>query len=259
MHYYVATIQYDGSEYCGFQFLPNLKTIQGEINLALNQVLKCKSTTICASRTDSGVHALQQIIKITTEKEITSDIFDLINTHLPLAIKLLSFNDTTWDFKPTTVASKKTYRYLFTNQPNSNHNPYIANIGNQLDIELIKKCLEHFLGEHDFVNFCSAGSNVSSTKRNIYSLNIEKINPQLFLQKALVFNLNNLPDECYQLEITGNGFLKQMVRHIVSSLWQIGTGKISEEQLISLINGQKSEKRNWKVAPPNGLYLYAIV
>lgn len=261
MYYYKTIFQYRGNQYAGFQWQKNLTTVQGEINLALRKILKGKTTTMSASRTDSGVHALFQIVKITCEHPLQLGTFlNDINSHLPKDIHCLAIGVSDALFKPNSHSSNKEYRYFFTNKklPNKEEQLLVANISNQLNIELIEQCLVKIIGTHDFCNFASSGSNVRSTIRTIMNCELSIINPQeFFLEQSLFFPPPSLT-QCYQLRISADGFLKQMIRHLVSALWLVGSGKMSVEEFFNLIDGEKRKGPLWKVAPANGLYLYNI-
>ena len=261
MNYYKATIQYIGTNYCGFQWQKDIPTIQNELNLSLAKLLNGKVTTLGASRTDTGVHAIEQIVKITSEQKIECESFlSKWNAFLPGQIRCLSFDSCNGAFNPTVDSHMKEYKYLFTNKLHSSgeDQKFIANNPYRLDIELMRKCAKEIVGTHDFKNFCSVGSNVKSTVREISLCEISLINPHMILPKTDLFLLPPNLNQCFEFKIKGNGFLKQMVRHLMSALWQVGSGKISLEEFSQLLNGIQKEKRLWKAAPSYGLYLYRI-
>lgn len=262
MNYYKATIQYDGTNYFGFQWQKGIPTIQNDFNLSLKQIISGHISTMGASRTDTGVHAIEQIVKITTDHLIECDSFlTKLNTTLPPQIRCLSIVPCEGTFRPTTGSKSKEYRYLFTNTLKSSCDDqiFIANIPYSLDLELMKKCTQEIVGKRDFRNFCSAGSNVKTTVREISLCEISEVDPHLVLPQSDLFGLPLDLRRCYQLKIEGNGFLKQMVRHLMSALWLVGKGTISPEEFSLLINGPMKTKRLWKVASPRGLYLYRFI
>lgn len=261
MHYYKLTLQYAGGNYAGFQWQNGPHTIQKELNLNLEKMISGKVTTMGASRTDTGVHALMQIVRVTCEEEIKEDSFlEQINTLLPLDIRVLTIEKTVQEFKPTSGTLSKEYRYFFTNDKvvSPERSKFIANISNPLDINLIKECINHLQGKHDFVNFYSAGSNVKSSSRTIFLCELQEINPHHFFNNSLLFSIPEDLTKAYELKIIADGFLKQMIRHIVSGLWMVGSGKMPKEEFIKLIDGPKQQKQLWKVASANGLYLTKI-
>jgi tRNA pseudouridine38-40 synthase len=261
MNYYRLTLQYAGTHYFGFQYQKDIPTIQSELNTSISKVIGENFSTMAASRTDTGVHAIEQIVKISTINPIDTETFiNDCNKNLPTFIRCLEIKTSSWDFKPAVQSKTKEYHYLFTNQKNvlKEDQLYISNISNTLNFNNINICISSLIGLHDFCNFYSSGSNVKSSTRHIFECELKMINPHDFFPSNSLFEIPNHIQNCFELKIIGNGFLKQMIRHIVSALWMVGSGKITVDDFIHLLNGPKSIKQNWKVAPPNGLYLYKI-
>lgn len=261
MNYYKAIIQYDGTNYCGFQWQKELGTVQNDFNQALYQLLSGKVTTMGASRTDTGVHAVEQIVKISAEQEIDCQPFlSLLNQSLPSEIRCLSLSECAGSFRPASDHVSKEYRYLFSNtlKSNSLDQRFIVNHPYQIDIELMMEAAGMVVGKRDFQNFCSAGSNVKTTVREITRCEVSAINPHTVLPNPDLFTLPLTHPQCFQLRIEGRGFLKHMVRHLMRALWLVGGGMISPDEFEGLLNGPKKTKRLWMVAPPNGLYLYGF-
>lgn len=264
MYYYKMIIQYNGANYMGLQWQKDLPTIQSELNQAIKILINDKISTVAASRTDTGVHALKQYVRLSCAKIIDhpSSFVTSLNRTLPNDIRCIHIESCDATYKPTLHSSSKEYRYLFTNQKitiNKEQAKYIANISNNLNINKIKRCAKMCEGLHDFRNFASTGSNVKSTSREIYTCELSEINPQDFFHQSELFIIPSNLNHCYQLKISGNGFLKQMIRHLVSALWMVGSGKLSEEDFLLLLDGPTKSKALWKVAPPGGLYLYNII
>lgn len=261
MFYYKAHFQYAGTNYAGFQWQKESATVQGEINKALSQLIPEKVTTVAASRTDTGVHALEQIVKITSSESIRPEIFiEKLNSRLPgdIICKILEVCPGT--FRPASDARGKEYRYFFTNSTrvSNEQNRFMANIANPLNVAAIEECLQHLVGMHDFCNFCSSGSNVKSTIRTVIKAELTVINPHSVFFSDKLFIFPETIKQCYQLQIEANGFLKQMIRHLVSALWMVGSGKMTVIEFRDLLDSPKSEKQLWKVASPNGLFLFKI-
>ncbi len=263
MNYYRATLQYDGTQYAGFQWQEGVETVQRAVNLALAALVPGKITTSAASRTDTGVHALHQIVRICSERPLDLKYFQSsFNQSLPHDICCIAIEPCAGNFIPSASASSKEYRYFFTNHiPRDDQTfsvSFIANIANPLDIELMQRCAALIVGTHDFCNFCSTGSNVKSTIRTIFHCELSEIDPSDLFKDQQLFTVAPNFNSCYQLRIVGNGFLKQMVRHLMRGLWMVGSGKISPEQFQTYLNGPEVHKQLWKVAPANGLFLYQI-
>ncbi len=261
MFYYKSIIQYEGTNYAGFQWQNGTQTVQSEINDALAKLIEGKVTTTAASRTDTGVHAMEQIVKITSSIPINCASFlTLFNQALPPAIKCIDIELCEGLFRPASEAISKEYRYFFTNklQVTKKESQFVANISNKLNLDAMINCIRALNGTHDFCNFYSSGSNVKTTLRNISLCELSVINPQDVFSDLELFKIPSDLTNCYELKIEANGFLKQMIRHIVSALWMVGSGKLSPDDFINLLNGPKSEKQLWKVASPNGLFLFHI-
>ena len=261
MHYYKANIQYEGTNYAGFQWQNGPLTVQSEFNKALGKLLDGKVTTMAASRTDTGVHAMDQVVKITSNTQIhLSSFLDAFNELLPQDIRCISINACEGSFKPAAQAVSKEYRYFFTNNKNisKKEHQFITNISPPLEFDAMVSCTQALMGIHDFCNFYSSGSNVKSTVRNIFSCELSKVNPHEQISSPGLFGIPRDLSDCYQLKIEANGFLKQMIRHILSALWMVGSGKISVDEFRVLLNGPENLHQRWKVAPPNGLFLYRI-
>lgn len=261
MNYYRATLQYDGTDFAGFQWQKDASTVQHVLNMALQQLLDGKISTMGASRTDSGVHAIEQIVKITTENTLDLQSFvNQINLKLPDSIRCLNISSTTGDFRPAGDTISKQYRYLFTNKSHysSEERRYLANIAKPLNVAAMQACVEAIKGTHDFCNFVSTGSNVKTTIRTVNDCELTVINPQNFFSQATLFQVPDNLTSCYQFKIEANGFLKQMIRHLIRGLWMVGSGKISSDDFMQLLDGPKREKQLWRVAPSAGLYLYCI-
>jgi tRNA pseudouridine38-40 synthase len=260
MHYYKTTIQYEGTNYAGFQWQDGIQTVQSEFNKSASQLISGKFTTMAASRTDTGVHALEQIVKISSVNPINCLLFlPELNRTLPRDIRCINIEQCDGAFKPTTATSKE-YRYFFTNVKKSisDEGQFIANISNELNLDEIMICIRALKGNHDFCNFYSSGSNVKSTVRNIHLCQLSEINPHEIFSNPEFFQIPSSLSKCYELRIEANGFLKQMIRHIVSALWMVGSGKLSTDEFLMYLNGPKNIKQLWKVAPANGLFLYRI-
>jgi tRNA pseudouridine38-40 synthase len=259
MYFYKSTIQYDGTGYSGFQWQAGAASIQGELNQALQSIHAGKFTTGGASRTDSGVHAVEQVIKITTENPVEFDLASF-NLALPAQIRCLELGPCGADFNPNTHTRSKEYRYLFTNKSHviESERRFVTNVSYQLDFEAMKRCAQMLVGTHDFCNFYSMGSNVKTTIREVYACELSTINPHDVFSHTQVFKFPSELTQCYQLKIEGNGFLKQMIRHTIRALWMVGSGRISEQQFAGYLAGPRASKQLWKVAVPNGLFLHRI-
>ena len=257
MNYYKAILQYDGSDRIGFQFQEGMPTIQGDLNLSLQQILQGKVTTRAASRTDKGVHAFGQVVKISAEDSLPLDPARL-NTVLPPHIRCLAISLCAGDFIPSVDQTSKEYRYLFTNTPgvSGQDQRYIAQTQYPLNIDHMQTCINMLKGRNNFRNFWSIGGLSNTTIRDIIETDLTLIDPNELFKDSL-FTAGQVTS-CWQFRIVGRGFLKHMVRHLVGALWMVGNGRLSVEDFSQLLHGEQKEQRPWKKADPRGLYLLKV-
>ena len=167
------TVAYDGTNYHGWQIQPNAITVEGELNKAISELTGEHIEVIGASRTDAGVHALGNVAVFDTESRIPGEKFSYaLNQRLPEDIIIQSSEEVALDFHPRYQECRKTYEYTILNRKfplpeyrNTAHFDY----GN-LDVKAMQDACKAFIGEHDFAGFCSAGAQVKTTIRTIYSL-----------------------------------------------------------------------------------------
>ena len=257
MNYYKAIIQYDGSDRIGFQYQEGMPTIQGDLNLALEKLLHGKVTTRAASRTDKGVHAFGQVVKISAEDSSPLDAARL-NSSLPPHIRCLDLSPCAGDLIPSVDQLSKEYRYLFTNTPSvsGSEQRYIAQTPFTLNISDIEACIEMLKGTNNFRNFWSIGGLSNTTIREILDCDLTLVDPRELFKDTL-FTAADVTS-CWQFRIVGKGFLKHMVRHLVGALWMVGNGRLSVEDFSGLLHGEQKSMRPWKKADPRGLYLLKV-
>lgn len=250
--YYKLGLCYDGIGYSGWQIQPDQTTLQGLLNQALEKI--CHTTNIrslACGRTDAGVHAFEQIVRVEIPLNITPESLKMaLHSHLPPSFLVTFVERSSATFHPLGAVKLKTYRYYFTCEKRQ-HPFFVGHLTNfpfPLDIEKMKDAANIFVGTHDFVHYHSLGSDPVDTVRKIKK-------SELF--KSMDFNLGpcDFPVFCY--EVTGNGFLKQMVRRIVGALSYVGRSKVTLKDLESTLHLNGPSKISY-VAPPHGLYLYSV-
>jgi tRNA pseudouridine38-40 synthase len=251
--HYKLIVQYKGTRYSGWQIQLGTSelTVQGELNRALSQISKSESVkTLGAGRTDAGVHALGQVVKAAIPLTIAPEnLVKALNVNLPDDIRVISAEVSDEQFMPTIHAKSKEYHYRFTSQRmfTAFQNDLIVNYPFDLNLEKMREACHLLVGEHDFANFYTEGTEVSSSVRTIFSCDIVEIAQG---------DWGMLPPH-FMLRITGNGFLKQMVRLLVGAIWNVGRGKITLEEFRSAL-GPTKVQRLGPVAPPNGLYMVRV-
>lgn len=235
------TLQYNGKNYCGWQKQPNALGIQGTVEKAIYEITKEEVKVTASGRTDAGVHALGQVANFKTESKIPADrLPDALNAKLPKDISIISCEEVDIDFHARYNACGKTYRYLIYNKPY--RSPLYKDLSYHVryDLDLDKICLEakSLIGTHDFGGFMSSGSSVKDTVRTIYDVDIQE------------------NDGMISIEVSGNGFLYNMVRIIVGTLVDIGRGRI-KHNMEEIINS-KSRSMCGHTAPAHGLFLKKV-
>ena len=252
MNTYKAIFSYDGSSYYGWQKQPDQLTVQGSIEKVLQTLSKAGSAQVIGcGRTDAGVHAVNQVTKISLEQNMEPcNLKRALNSLLDKSIRCLAISRCSDDFQPVFDAKKKTYRYYFimSEVMNPHYSLKMTHIKKKLDIDKMKRALPLFVGKKDFVNFSTKGTPVKSTEREVYSFDLYKMEASDFLERE---------ENIYYFEISGNGFLKQMVRLIVSAIFSYGEGKIGADDINSFFLEQKTSKLA-PTAHPDGLYLYDV-
>lgn len=237
----MLTIEYEGTNYVGWQKQKNSLAIQEVIEKAISSITQEEVDLTASGRTDSGVHALGQVANFKTHSKIPADkIPGAINSKLPEDISILEAKEVSIDFHSRYSAIRKRYRYAILNSKYKRpiYRKFSYNINYKLDFDKMKIEARHLIGEHDFRSFMSSGSSIISTVRTIYDVTIEKEGDLIIL------------------EIEGNGFLYNMVRIITGTLIDIGREKIN----ISLDEIIKSKNRNkaGHTAPSTGLFLKKV-
>lgn len=239
-----AIISYDGSGFSGYQVQPNGRTVQEEVERVVTHMNRGIFSRITASgRTDTGVHAVGQVIHFDSQLSIPpSGWVKALNSQLPGDIRVMSVEEVPDAFHARYDVKWKTYRYKWTLEeiplPFERHLlSYVP--GKTPDIDRMREAAEALLGEHDFRSFSAANTSIQDFVRIIYDVGIERYGQQL------------------HLVITGNGFLYNMVRIIAGTLWEIGIGKRQPEEMATII-AAKDRIQAGKTAPPQGLYLEKV-
>ncbi|NLZ25188.1 MAG: tRNA pseudouridine(38-40) synthase TruA [Clostridiales bacterium] len=239
---YLITVEYDGTNYVGWQKQTNGISVQEVLENALGRLFSKDTPCTAAGRTDAGVHALAQAVHFDADTSIpTEKIPFALNTLLPDDISVKSIREVPGDFNARYSAKKKTYRYSIYVSPH--RLPLLerthAHCVKPLDIDEMKKAAEHIKGEHDFSAFEAAGAVVKSKVRTIYSLNIEQKGNEV------------------TITVTGNGFLYNMVRIIAGTLMYVGLHKLSADDVKTIIDSRDRTAAG-KTLPAKGLMLVSV-
>lgn len=232
-------VAYDGTSYNGWQIQPGVRTIEGELNRALSELLSEDIQVIGASRTDSGVHALCNVAVFDTNTRIPGEkISYALNQRLPEDIRIQKSEEVDADFHPRHCDSRKTYEYRILNAEFPmpvkrlySHFTYVP-----LEVSKMKEAAAYLVGEHDFKSFCATAAVVETTVRTITDLQVEKQGEEIVIR------------------VTGTGFLYNMVRIIAGTLMEVGRGNMLPEQIKEVLDA-KDRQAAGPTAPACGLTL----
>lgn len=236
------TIEYDGKEYNGWQKQPNKLNIQGEIEKAIEQITGEKVELNASGRTDAGVHSLGQVANFKTQSQLPIEKFAIaINSQVKNSIRIIRAEEVEERFHSRYNCKQKTYRYVINNSPYGSsiyrnleyHMPVKLNVGD------MQKAVSYFEGEHDFKAFKSSGTSSKSSVRTIYKAIVKQEGDRIII------------------ELTGNGFLYNMVRIIAGTLVDVGLGKIHPDTIPEIIESKDRTKAG-KTLPPHGLFLMQV-
>lgn len=236
------TIEYDGTNYAGWQKQKNGITIQQKLEEAIELIINDKIKVIGSSRTDAGVHARGFVANFNTESKINVENFkDAINSKLPRDIVILSSEEVDMDFhsRYSSIGKKYSYTILNRHEPTALERNYVYHYKKQLDFQAMEEASAYFIGEHDFSAFKTAGSSVKTTVRNIKNAYLNKNEGKVIFY------------------IEGDGFLYNMVRIMVGTLIDVGIHKLKPYEISNIIKS-KDRTMAGKTAPASGLCLEVV-
>lgn len=216
-------VEYDGTEYCGWQRQKNAVTVQEKIEDALKNLEKGDICVFGAGRTDSGVHARGQCGHFDIETNIPAEKFAFIlNSYLPKDIRIKRSWQADENFHCRFSAKGKRYIYRIVNAPHASAlmGRFTLHVPEKLDIPLMQRATEYIKGTHDFASFCAAGGSAKTTVRTVTRLDVKKTG------------------EIIEITVEGTGFLYNMVRIIAGTLIDVGKHKKTPEQVRDIIEGK---------------------
>ncbi|MFC4803388.1 tRNA pseudouridine(38-40) synthase TruA [Neobacillus sp. GCM10023253] len=243
MQRYKAIISYDGTGFLGYQVQPKGRTVQAELEAALEKIHKGIPVKVTASgRTDAGVHAKGQVIHFDSPLAIPEDRWVVaLNSLLPEDLAVLFVEKADNAFHSRFDAAGKEYRYQL--QLSGFRDPfqrnYVYRYPYALNLEAMREASRYLLGTHDFTSFCAAKTEVQGKVRTI---------------KEIGFLLDG---DLLTIRFVGTGFLYNMVRILVGTLLAVGSGDLSPEEIPSILE-KKDRSVAGKTAPARGLYLWEV-
>ena len=236
------TLQYDGTDFVGWQRQPNGVSIQELVERALEPIEGQPVTVIGAGRTDAGVHALGQVASVQLESAIdTVSLVRALNATLPDAVRVTAVDEAPADFNARFAAAGKLYEYRIWNGPvvPPFERRYVWHVPQTLDLARMREAGGALVGRHDFAAFRAAGSDVATSERTLKCLNVEAVNEKVTLMVA------------------GDGFLRHMVRAIAGTLVDVGLGRRSIDSVAAAL-ASRDRAQAGATAPARGLFLVRV-
>ncbi|MDR5709084.1 MAG: tRNA pseudouridine(38-40) synthase TruA [Armatimonadota bacterium] len=235
-------VAYDGTRYAGWQRQPHASSIQEELEKAVAQVTGEAVRVVGAGRTDAGVHALAQVAHFHTSSSLPADRFvGALNHFLPPDIAVRCAEEAPEGFHARRDARWRAYRYLIWNRPG--RNPLLRNRAlfweGRLELAAMREAASYLVGRHDFAAFCATGSNPRTTLCTLYRLEVRQQGPLVVV------------------DAVADRFLRHMVRMMVGTLLEVGSGKRSTESVQELL-AARTNQLSGPVVEAGGLYLVRV-
>lgn len=236
------TVQYDGTNYVGWQRQASGVSIQALLEDALEPIDGAPVTVHGAGRTDAGVHALAQVASVTLNADLAeTTLARALNAVLPVDVRVLAVEAVDAEFHARFSARTKTYEYRIVNAPlvSAFLHRYVWHVPQPLDVEAMRTAAGPLVGKHDFAGFQAAGSSVATSERTLVELEVED---------GAGFDLPLI------IRITGDGFLRHMVRNIAGTLVEVGIGRWDPWRLLTVLES-RDRREAGPTAPAQGLFL----
>lgn len=234
-------LEYDGTDFVGWQIQANGRSVQEELEKALKQILQEDIRVIGGGRTDSGVHARGQVVNFFTSKDIEpAALVKGLNGVSPSDIAVLGGEQVPIKFHARYSATGRRYQYFISQRPTAIWRRYSWELVYMLDLKLMNQCVDFVLGEHDFASFCKAESEVDHHWCIVKSARWTK------------------SESMFVFEITANRFLHGMVRALVGTMVDVGRGYRRIDDLQAILDA-KDRRQAGMAAPAKGLFLEEIL
>ncbi|MBI4477055.1 MAG: tRNA pseudouridine(38-40) synthase TruA [Acidobacteria bacterium] len=256
-------LAYDGTDFAGWQRQAGDRTVQALVEEALSRIDGKSVSVAGAGRTDAGVHAIGQVASVSVTNDLDpATLRRAVNASLPEDVRVVSVVVTHDGFDARRDARRKTYEYRILNGAMAD--PFIRRFAWHVPQPLNAAAMAHaaarLLGEHDFASFQSTGSSVVTTRRTIFESSLERLSLRSVNAASTAIPLSSVagvPPELLSYRITGDGFLRHMVRAIVGTLVEIGRGR-REAASIDALLAAGDRSRAGPTAPAHGLCLVNV-
>ncbi|MBI3794258.1 MAG: tRNA pseudouridine(38-40) synthase TruA [Nitrospinae bacterium] len=236
------TLEFDGTDYMGWQFQAKGATVQSVLEDAVQRILGKRAPIVASGRTDSGVHVLAQVASVRGHFPLDDKgLQRALNAMLPPQIAVTKAETMPPNFHALKDAKWKKYRYVVYNSEVKSPMLHRTSwhIIAPLKISDMRRAAAALVGKKDFASFMGSNSSVKTSIRNIISLDVKKRGKMVFI------------------EVTANGFLRQMVRNIAGTLVEMGRGRIRPEAMKEILDA-KDRRKAGPTAPPQGLFLVEV-
>ncbi|MGH2568342.1 MAG: tRNA pseudouridine(38-40) synthase TruA [Bacteroidota bacterium] len=233
-------LEYDGTNFVGWQVQPNGRSVQEELEKALMQIMREECKTNAAGRTDSGVHARGQVANFFAASSIdTKQLQKSLNGLLPDDIVVLKAEEVGQQFHARYSATARRYKFYIARRPSALLRNFSWQVGYDLDLSLMRRCAELVHGEHDFQSYCKVEAAVDHYRCIVRSATWQEVDA------TLVF------------EISANRFLHGMVRALVGTMVDVGRGYTSFDQFREILDA-RDRRTAGMAAPAKGLFLEEV-
>lgn len=258
MPHWRATLAYDGTPYNGWQVQPDRTTVQGTLAEALHRITGETVLPQGSGRTDTGVHALAQVATFSLTASIpTANLHHALNRTLPLSIRVLALAEAPPAFHARYNALRKTYEYRILPRTTELETicspflaPYVWVCPRLLSLDLLHEAAAHVLGTHDFTSFAAVNPDQTERREPTIHDNTRTIHASFWTQ-------DKGPDGLLRYRVTGSGFLHHMVRNLVGTFVEAGSGRIPPDSIVAILHA-KSRSAAGPTAPAKGLFLAGV-
>ena len=233
-------LEYDGTEFSGWQLQPKCRTVQGETERALRQLTQEPIRVVAAGRTDTGVHACGQVVNFTANSIHSMQVFlEGGNALLPRDIRILQAEEVPQSFHARFDAKMRHYQYVISKKPLAIGRQYAWHVWQELDIDKMNEAAQYIQGEKDFKVFCQAGTVLDHYRCNVIRAEFAE------------------SSDTIKFTMAANRFLHNMVRIITGTFIQLGKQKMSIAEFQEILKTNDRRKAG-PTAPPHGLFLVKV-
>ncbi|MBV8424086.1 MAG: tRNA pseudouridine(38-40) synthase TruA [Candidatus Eremiobacteraeota bacterium] len=239
---YRLVVEYDGTDFHGFQFQPELRTVAGVLEGALCALFHTEISVAAAGRTDAGVHATGQVVSFKSRREFPIERLVLaMNATLPNDVSVRQADIAAPDFSARFDAYERIYEYLILNRPMPSAvlRRWTHHVHRPIDDDVLAQVGQDFVGTHDFLAFCGVMPDYGGTERTFNSFDVER------------------EGEIVRIRVAAEGFLHRMVRIVVGTAIEIATGRRPVDE-VPMIIASKDRRLAGYTAPASGLFLAGV-